>query len=124
MPIRRQLAPTVGPKASSVTFQAGTLGGIGESIAVGRAVNIDGNVYVNCDNTFAPANDHGVLDHDVSLPDGTTVHNPMRVLADGPSCDVVFTLRRRPGMDDAAFADDAAAVTRDLGSLKLVLEQA
>ena len=43
MLIRRQLAPTVGPKATSVTFQAGTLGGISESIAVGRAVNIDGN---------------------------------------------------------------------------------
>ena len=37
----------MGPKASSVTFQAGTLGGIGESITVGRAVNIDGNVYIN-----------------------------------------------------------------------------
>ena len=58
MPIRRQLAPTVGPKASSVTFQAGTLGGIGESIAVGHAVNIDGNIYINCDNTFMPANDY------------------------------------------------------------------
>ena len=58
MPIRRQLAPTVGPKALGVTFEAGTLGGIGESIAVGHAVNIDGNVYINCDNTFMPANDY------------------------------------------------------------------
>ena len=58
MPIRRQLVPTVGPKVSSVTFQAGTLGGIGESIAVGHAVNIDGNFYINCDNTFMPANDY------------------------------------------------------------------
>ena len=39
-------------------FQAGTLGGIGESIAVGRAVNIDGNVYINCDSTFMSANDY------------------------------------------------------------------
>ena len=31
---------------------------IGESIAVGHAVNIDGNVYINCDNTFMPANDY------------------------------------------------------------------
>ena len=58
MPIRRQLAPTVGPNASGVTFQAGTLGGIGESIAVGWAVNIDSNVYINCDNTFMSANDY------------------------------------------------------------------
>ena len=48
----------MGPKASSITFQVGTLGGIGESIAIGRAVNIDGNVYINCDNTFMPANDY------------------------------------------------------------------
>ena len=48
----------MGPKAPSVTFQAGTLGGIGESIAVGRAVNIDGNVYINFDSTFMPANDY------------------------------------------------------------------
>ena len=41
-------------------FQAGTLGGIGESIAVGRAVNINGNVYINCDNTFMPTNDYMV----------------------------------------------------------------
>ena len=53
IPIRRQLAPIVGPKASGVTFQAGTLGRIGESIAVGRAVNIDGNVYINCDNILS-----------------------------------------------------------------------
>ena len=58
MSIRRQLAPTVGPKASGVTFQAGTLGGIGESIDVGRAVHIDGNVCINCDDTFMPANDY------------------------------------------------------------------
>jgi Polyketide cyclase / dehydrase and lipid transport len=74
--------------------------------------------------TFVPPNDHGVLDHDVALPDGTIVRNPMRVIADGPSCDVVFTLRRRPDMDDAAFAGDAAAVTRDLEALKHVVEQA
>ena len=48
----------MGPKASGVTFQAGTLGGIGESIAVGRTVQIGGNHYINCDNTFMPANDY------------------------------------------------------------------
>ncbi|MEU2349919.1 SRPBCC family protein [Modestobacter sp. NPDC049651] len=72
---------------------------------------------------FAPANDLGVLDHDVVLPDGTTVTNPLRVLADGERSEVVFTLRRQPGTDDAAFAADAAAVTADLATLKRVLEQ-
>ena len=57
MLIRRQLAPTVGPKATSVTFQVGTLGGIGESIAVGHAVQYGGNHYINCKDTFVPADD-------------------------------------------------------------------
>ncbi|MGY1838647.1 MULTISPECIES: SRPBCC family protein [unclassified Modestobacter] len=72
---------------------------------------------------FAPENPYGVLDHDVVLPDGTTVTNPLRVLPDADGCEVVFTLRRRPAMDDAAFEADAAAVTADLATLKRVLER-
>ena len=71
---------------------------------------------------FAAPDDLGVLDHDVVLPDGTTVTNPMRVLPDGESCEVVFTLRRQPGTDDAASAADAAAVAADLATLKRVVE--
>ena len=58
MPIRRQLAPTVGPKASGVTFQAGTLGGIGETIAVGRVVRYGDNHYISCDESYIPADDY------------------------------------------------------------------
>jgi hypothetical protein len=36
---------------------------------------------------------------------------------------VVFTLRRRPGMTDAEWAADTAAVTADLETLRQVLEQ-
>jgi hypothetical protein len=71
---------------------------------------------------FVPVNEYGVLDHDVVLPDGTTVTNPLRVLPDGAGCEVVFTLRRRPGMDDAALEADTAAVTADLATLRRVLE--
>jgi hypothetical protein len=71
---------------------------------------------------FTPQNDLGVLDHDVTLPSGETVNNPMRVIADGPASEVVFTLRRRPEMTDADFARDAEAVTADLARLKRVLE--
>lgn len=71
---------------------------------------------------FAPHNDFGVLDHDVTLPNGDVVHNPMRVLTDGAACDVVFTIRCGPGTSEAAFDADAAAVTRDLETLKSVLE--
>ncbi|MBR8639070.1 SRPBCC family protein [Streptomyces tuirus] len=72
---------------------------------------------------FTPRNDFGVLDHDVILPTGETVHNPMRVIADGPGCEVVFTLRRRPGMSEADFHRDAEAVSADLTALKRVLER-
>jgi hypothetical protein len=80
---------------------------------------------------FAPRNAFGVLDHDVTLPNGQTVRNPMRVIAaEGiagsesgtAACLVVFTLRRLPGMSDADFASDAAAVSADLARLKGILE--
>ena len=71
---------------------------------------------------FVPVNEYGVLDHDVVLPDGTTSTNPVRVLADGEGSEVVFTLRRRPGMTDDELDADAAAITADLATLKRVLE--
>lgn len=71
---------------------------------------------------FAPRNDFGVLDHQVTLPSGETVDNPLRVLADGDGCEVVFTLRHRPGMTDDDVARDAAAVCRDLAALKELAE--
>lgn len=72
---------------------------------------------------FAPANDFGVLDHDVTLPSGETVRNPVRVIADGAACDVVFTLRRRAGTSAEDFGRDTDAVTADLARLKAVVER-
>src|SRR6478735_2923616 len=68
--------------------------------------------------TFAPSNDFGVLDHDVTLPSGETVYNPLRVISDGDGCEVIFTLRQRPGMSDEEFERDADAVSKDLAALK------
>ncbi|MFJ9059916.1 SRPBCC family protein [Streptomyces sp. NPDC102409] len=73
---------------------------------------------------FAPRNDFGVLDHHVTLPSGETVYNPVRVIADGPGCEVVFTLRRRPGVSAEEFRRDEAAVSADLTTLKRIAEQA
>lgn len=74
---------------------------------------------------FSPANDYGVLDHWVTLPDGTELYIPLRVVANGEAAEVVLTLYRPPGMfDDAAFARDAAAVARDLAKLKALIEAA
>jgi hypothetical protein len=72
--------------------------------------------------TFAPLNDLGVLDHVVRTPAGETVYVPMRAIADGDGCEVVFTLRRLDWMSDADLERDAALVSGDLARLKAVLE--
>ena len=59
----------------------------------------------------------------MTLPSGETVTNPMRVIPNEQGCDVVFTIHRRPGMDDAEFAADAEAVTKDLATLRSLLER-
>lgn len=71
---------------------------------------------------FAPTNPFGVLDHAVTLPSGETVHNPLRVMPNGEGSEVVFSLFRSPGVSAADFAADAAAVERDLATLKELLE--
>ena len=71
---------------------------------------------------FAERNEHGVLDHEVTLPTGETVYNAMRVIPHGHGCEVVFTLRRSPDMTDEEFTRDAEAVAADLARLKRVIE--
>ena len=73
--------------------------------------------------TFAPPNDTGVLDHDVHLPSGDVVTNPLRVLPYGDASELVFTLRQLPGMSDEEFDRDAATVAEDLTRLKELLER-
>ncbi|MCU1410445.1 MAG: polyketide cyclase [Rhodoglobus sp.] len=65
----------------------------------------------------------GVLDHWVTTPEGDLFYNPVRVIeADGGS-EIIFTLRRQPGMSDDAFEADAIAVVTDLATLKELLER-
>ncbi|GHF59919.1 hypothetical protein GCM10017566_36880 [Amycolatopsis bartoniae] len=71
--------------------------------------------------TSAPRNEFGVLDHTVHLP-GQDVHVPMRVVRNGDGTEVQFTLFRLPDMDDEQYAADAEAVTKDLRTLKALLE--
>jgi hypothetical protein len=72
--------------------------------------------------TVAPDNPYGVLDQEVVTASGETVYVPLRVTADGDGSEVVFTLRRTPGMTDAELERDAALVTADLELLKKILE--
>lgn len=71
---------------------------------------------------FVPANEFGVLDHVVTLPDGQAVLNPMRVVANGEGSEIMFTLFQRPGMSGEQLAQDARMVEADLRTLKAVLE--
>jgi hypothetical protein len=72
--------------------------------------------------SFAPANAFGVVDHDVTLPSGEVVANPLRVIPNAAGCDVLFTVRRRPAMSAAEFEADVAAVTADLATLRTRME--
>ncbi|RYZ80251.1 MAG: SRPBCC family protein, partial [Proteobacteria bacterium] len=38
---------------------------------------------------FVPQNELGVLDHVVTLPDGTQVYNPLRIIRNGDGCEVI-----------------------------------
>lgn len=74
---------------------------------------------------FAARNEFGVLDHVVRLPSGEAFYNPMRVIPAGlgvPRCEVVFTLRRGPGVTNEEFEADAAAVAADLETLRDLIE--
>ena len=97
--------------------------GLGSSVE-----HLDGRWFVESPGgrltvAFAARNDFGILDHEVTLPSGETVYNPMRVIADGDGCEVVFTLRRQPGMTDADYARDEGLVRADLRALKQLLER-
>ncbi|MCK9900391.1 polyketide cyclase [Parafrankia colletiae] len=72
--------------------------------------------------SFSGPVEHGVLDHDVTLPDGTVTHNPLRVLRNGEGSEVVFTLFQLPGVADDAFDRDVAHVRADLARLRNLLE--
>ncbi len=70
---------------------------------------------------FAPANEFGILDHDVESASGT-VHNPMRVVPNGAGSEVLFTLVQLPGVSKEQFQQDMDTVRADLNKLRTLLE--
>ncbi len=68
--------------------------------------------------TFTDHNAFGVMDHSVTLTDGTEIYVPLRVIRNGEGAEVLLTLLRQPGMSDAQYAADAEWVERDLLVLK------
>ena len=98
--------------------------GLGSSVE-----NIDGRWFVETPAgpagfAFVERNEPGVLDHELTLPSGEVIYNPMRVVPIGDGCEVVFTLRRLPDMSIEDFERDARLVQADLTRLKQVLEAA
>jgi hypothetical protein len=73
---------------------------------------------------MAPRNNFGVLDHDVTLPNGVTVHNAFRVTPAGDGSTLSFVVLRLPDVTAEAFEKDVAHVASDLGALKNLLERA
>ena len=71
---------------------------------------------------FAEKNKFGTLDHDVTLPSGEKIYNPMRVFPNDDGSEVIFTLYQRSDLSDQMFAEDAEAVAKDLEKLKSLLE--
>lgn len=72
---------------------------------------------------MAPRNDFGVLDHDVTTPDGVTTHNAFRVTPVDEGCALTFVVLRAAGSSDEAFERDAAHVQKDLRALKVLAEK-
>jgi hypothetical protein len=71
---------------------------------------------------WPPANDFGIMDHQVTLPTGETVNNPMRVIPNNKGCEFIFTIFWMPNRTEKQFTEDAEAVTRDLKKLKEIME--
>ena len=71
---------------------------------------------------FADKNPFGVLDHEVTLPSGATVYNPMRVFPNQDGSELGFTLYRQPDTSDMEFNEDVRAIENDLQQLKAILE--
>lgn len=74
---------------------------------------------------FVDLNDFGIVDHWVRVAGGADeIYVPLRVITNAEGCEVLFTIFRQPGMEDAAYEHDIALVRKDLARLKSVMEAA
>ena len=127
----RQISESIDRPAADVYRYASDPANLPEwAPGLGSAVeNTDGHWFVETPAgragfAFVGRNELGVLDHEVTLPSGDVIYNPMRVVPDGDGCEVVFTLRRLPDTSSEEFERDAGLVQADLARLKRVLEAA
>lgn len=66
---------------------------------------------------FSPRNPFGICDHTVTTANGREVYVPLRVIENNGGAEVILTLYRLPGMDDATWERDAAWMRKDLERL-------
>lgn len=71
---------------------------------------------------MAPRNYFGVLNHDVTTPDGTTTHNAFRVSPVDEGSALTLVVLQAAGASDEAFEQDAAHVVKDIKSLQALME--
>lgn len=71
--------------------------------------------------TFTGHNVFGIMDHSVTLGDGTIIYVPLRVIRNGDGAEVLLTLFRQPGMSEVQYAADAEWIKRDLLALKALV---
>jgi len=71
---------------------------------------------------MAPHNAYRVMDHDVTLPGGLTVHNAFRVTPTGDGSLLAFVVLRMPEATDADFERDCGLVAADLRTLATLVE--
>jgi hypothetical protein len=71
---------------------------------------------------FVEANSLGVLDHEVTVASGLTVHNAMRVVPNGSGSELVMVWTQSPEMSTEQFEQDVQAVTDDFARLKVAAE--
>lgn len=69
---------------------------------------------------FVETNALGVLDHTVTLPNGSSVLNPMRVVEHPDGAEIIFTVRQIQ-LTDAEFERDCLIVAADLERLANLL---
>jgi hypothetical protein len=79
-----------------------------------KAQGPDGQVTI----AFTAHNLFGIMDHWVTLGDGSVIYVPLRIIPNGDGTEVMLTLFRQPGMSEKQFAADAEWIARDLLSLR------
>ncbi|MEZ5190246.1 MAG: SRPBCC family protein [Schumannella sp.] len=112
-----EVAAFAGEPSNLPLWAAGLASGIREEDGVWISDSPMGRSAVR----FAPGRELGILDHDVTLPDGTTFHNPLRARQRRGQRGGLHALPSRRD-DRRRVQADAAAIRADLERLADILE--